>query len=161
METTVCKAYYKSPIGIIEISATPNGICGLYFVKKELPHGKIPDILQTAVNQLDEYFKGNRKEFDLKLDIQGTDFQKLVWNELLKIPFGSTKSYLDIAKVLGNTKSLRAVGNANGKNKISIIIPCHRVIGSNGNLTGFAGGLDKKSWLLKHESEFIQTKLFD
>ena len=94
------------------------------------------------------------------LDIQGTEFQQKVWNELLKIPFGSTRSYMDIAKSLGDPKSIRAVGTANGKNKISIIIPCHRVIGTDGSLTGFGGGIQRKKWLLEHEAKYIQGELF-
>jgi len=155
------KKYYNSAVGILELSATDKGLSGLYFVEEKTDAEKENDILENTVQQLDEYFKEGRKEFDLPLDIQGTDFQKSVWEELLKIPFGVTKTYLDIAKNLGDRNSLRAVGMANGKNKISIIIPCHRVIGADGELTGFGGGIWRKKWLLDHESKYIQGNLFD
>jgi len=155
------KIYYDSPVGILELSATKNGLSGLYFVEKKTDEEKGNEILEKTCRQLDEYFKEERKEFELPLDIQGTDFQKSVWEQLLKIPFGVTKTYLDIAKNLGDRNSLRAVGMANGKNKISIIIPCHRVIGADGELTGFGGGIWRKKWLLDHESKYIQGNLFD
>jgi methylated-DNA-[protein]-cysteine S-methyltransferase len=101
--------------------------------------------------QLDEYFEGKRKKFDLLLEPMGTDFQKKVWKHLVKVPFGKTASYLDVAMALGEMKATRAVGSANGRNPIVIIIPCHRVIGSNGSLTGYGGGMWRKEWLLKHE----------
>jgi methylated-DNA-[protein]-cysteine S-methyltransferase len=154
------RLYYDSPIGIIELSATEKGLCGLYFRDKKSSSENESPILKKAIEQLDGYFNGNRKEFDLPLDIQGTDFQKKVWEQLLLIPFGTKKTYLDIAQNLGDRNSLRAVGNANGKNKTSIIIPCHRVIGTNGELTGFGGGLWRKQWLLDHESKYIQGSLF-
>lgn len=152
--------YYDSPIGFIEMSATENGLCGLYFVNEKSTLINNTKILKKGIKQLDEYFKGKRNKFNLPIDMQGTDFQKKIWMQLLKIPFGVTKSYLDIAKALGNYNLLRAVGNANSKNKISIIIPCHRVIGSDGSLTGFAGGLWRKQWLINHEAKFIQGILF-
>lgn len=155
------KKYYNSPVGILELSASDKGLSGLYFVEEKMDTEKGNDILENTVQQLDEYFKEGRKKFDLPLDIQGTDFQKSVWEELLKIPFGVTNTYLDIAKNLGDRNSLRAVGMANGKNKISIIIPCHRVIGADGELTGFGGGIWRKKWLLDHESKYIQGNLFD
>ena len=155
-----CIAYYHSPIGILELTSTKSGISGLYFKDEEAPFGEIPDCMRMAFDQLDEYFDGSRKQFVLPLDIQGTEFQQKVWNELLKIPFGSTRSYMDIAKSLGDPKSIRAVGTANGKNKISIIIPCHRVIGTDGSLTGFGGGIQRKKWLLEHEAKYIQGELF-
>lgn len=109
-------------------------------------------VLLEAGQQLGEYFAGKRQRFTVKLDFAGTDFQKQVWRALLAIPFGQTRSYGEIAKQLGNPKAVRAVGAANGKNPISIIAPCHRVIGTNGKLTGFAGGLENKAWLLQLES---------
>jgi methylated-DNA-[protein]-cysteine S-methyltransferase len=151
----LCKAYYESELGIIEVKGNEEGIYSLDFMDKDeiicKEDKQIPGILTDCLNQLDEYFKGSRKEFDLKLVLQGTDFQKNVWRELLKVPFGKTASYKDIALSVGNVKAVRAVGGANGKNKIAIIIPCHRIIGKNGTLTGYAGGIWRKEWLLKHE----------
>ena len=112
---------------------------------------KETDIIKKAYKELDEYFKGNRKTFDIPLKIEGTEFQKKVWMALLEIPYGETRSYLDIAKKIGNPKASRAVGMANHNNKIIILIPCHRVIGSNKKLVGYAGGLDVKEKLLKLE----------
>lgn len=156
--------YYSSPIGIIEITGNDEGIYTLYFVdaKKEDSNPQHP-ILKECVYQLDEYFTGIRKEFGLKLNPQGSDFQKKVWNELHTVPFGKTVSYLQISKQIGDSNATRAVGNANGSNPISIIVPCHRVIGSNGKLTGYGGGLWRKEWLLKHEKETLfgkQEQLF-
>ena len=120
----------------------------------------IPETLRDCVIQLKEYFQGTRNQFSLTLNPKGTDFQKKVWNELQKIPYGKTITYLDLAKKLGNVKSIRAAANANGKNPIWIIIPCHRVIGTDGSLVGYAGGLQRKKWLLDHESPYIQQSLF-
>ena len=144
--------YYKSPIGILEIVCDKESVLSCNFVDKEEEIGQVNLILESAITQLDEYFKGERKEFDLKVALYGTEFQKNVWNGLLNIPYGTTVSYKDIAVSINNEKAVRAVGNANNKNKISIIVPCHRVIGKNGALTGYAGGLDKKQWLLDHEN---------
>ncbi len=110
--------------------------------------------LEECVAQLDQYFKGTRKDFSLKLALEGTEFQQQVWRELSNIPYGQTASYLDIARAIGNEQAVRAVGAANGQNPISIIIPCHRVIGSDGKLTGYGGGLWRKEWLLTHERNF-------
>ena len=120
----------------------------------------IPEILEEAVYQFNEYFEGTRKTFDLILNPQGTDFQKKVWDALLKIPYGKTVSYLELSKTLGDVKAIRAVAAANGKNPLWIIVPCHRVIGSNGDLTGYAGGLHRKKWLIEHESPVKQQSLF-
>ena len=111
----------------------------------------VPLLLKKCCKQLDEYFSGKRKTFDVPLDAKGTKFQKQVWRELQKIPFGKTLSYGDIAKKIKNPKASRAVGGANNKNPIAIVVPCHRVIGANGKLVGYAGGLHRKAWLLKHE----------
>ena len=156
----IVTAYYQSLIGTIEIKGSDDGITSLYFLDKEKESIEIPACLKECIKQLDEYFKGKRKVFNLNLDIKGTDFQKKVWNELLKIPFGKTHAYIDIAKKLGDKNALRAVGNANGKNPISIIIPCHRVIGSNGELVGYGGGLWRKKWLLEFENKDKQGELF-
>lgn len=154
--------YYESPIGRIKISGSREGIKSLDFedadCSKDCKPDKlqnIPECLKEAEKQLDEYFRGERKKFLLKLQIEGTEFQKKVWNELQNIPYGATKSYKDIACAINNPKAVRAVGGANNKNRIAIIIPCHRVIGSNGSLTGYAGGLWRKEWLLNHEKSAI------
>lgn len=154
------KKYYDSPVGILELSATDKGLSGLYFVEEKSDNENMNEILKNTIKQLDEYFNEGRKKFDLPIDVEGTEFQQRVWGELVKIPFGITKTYMDVAKSLGDRNSLRAVGLANGKNKISIIIPCHRVIGTDGKLTGFGGGLWRKKWLLDHEATYIQASLF-
>jgi len=150
-----CKAFYKSPIGIIEITAEDNVVTGVAFAAKEPVHGLQEETgnetLKRCVEQLDQYFRGERKKFSVELKLQGTDFQNRVWKEVMKIPFGKAASYKDIAKAVGNPRMARAVGNANGKNRIAVIIPCHRVIGSNGCLAGYAWGLWRKEWLLRHE----------
>lgn len=150
----IFKAYYSSPIGIIRLEGSNKGISLLDFIEEECQSNEIPDCLKECFNQLDEYFNGIRGEFTVKLHIEGTDFRQKVWKELLSIPYGETRSYLDIAEAIGNKKAVRAVGGANHNNKISIIIPCHRVIGANGNLTGYGGGLWRKEWLLNHEKKF-------
>lgn len=157
-------AHYKSPIGNLEIKGNKNGIQSIYFIdddcNPEFVSGSCSIELQNCIEQLDEYFNGNRTSFNLKLNPKGTDFQQQVWKELLKIPFGKTQSYLEQSKALGNVKAIRAVASANGKNPISIIIPCHRIIGSDGSLTGYAGGIWRKKWLLEHESNSKQQSLF-
>ncbi|MEI7811460.1 MAG: methylated-DNA--[protein]-cysteine S-methyltransferase [Ignavibacteria bacterium] len=153
---------YNSPIGAIEISGTEDGLNTLYFRSDSCPGGNaIPGCLLNCINQLDEYFKGKRQIFDLSLNPAGTDFQKRVWKELINIPFGETISYLELARRLGDAKAMRAVGGANGKNKISVIIPCHRVIGTNGKLTGYGGELWRKQWLLNHENSLAEFNIFD
>lgn len=158
------KAYYSSPIGTLEITGNEDGIISLEFIDEEIePSKKIHESIKEVIYQLDEYFSGIRKEFGLKLNPAGTEFQKKVWKELMVIPFGKTSSYLDISLQLGDKNATRAVGNANGKNPIAIIVPCHRVIGNSGKLTGYAGGLWRKEWLLNHEKGVIfgkQTELF-
>jgi methylated-DNA-[protein]-cysteine S-methyltransferase len=120
----------------------------------------IPIQIQNCITQLDEYFKGERKDFTIRINPAGTEFQGKVWNSLLKIPYGKTISYLEQAKQFGDEKAIRAIASANGKNPIPIIIPCHRVIGNNGSLTGYAGGILKKQWLLEHEGALQQKTLF-
>ena len=153
--------YYKSPIGTIIISGNENGIQSVVFIEEiiETPK-KIPKFLKPCFLQLQEYFSGIRKDFNLKLHPNGTDFQHSVWEELKRIPYGKTRSYMEQTKALGNIKAIRAVASANGKNPISIIIPCHRVIGSDGSLTGYASGIWRKKWLLEHENPNRQTSLF-
>jgi methylated-DNA-[protein]-cysteine S-methyltransferase len=113
----------------------------------------LPACIQECVSQIDEYFKGNLKQFSLKLQMQGTDFQKTVWQQLTKVAYGQTASYGEIAAAIGNPAASRAVGHANGRNPISIIVPCHRIIGTDGSLTGYGGGLWRKAWLLRHERD--------
>jgi methylated-DNA-[protein]-cysteine S-methyltransferase len=153
------KAYYSSPIGTIEIVASELGITSLNFAKDSLAKSSsVHSCLKDVLVQVDEYFKGKRRKFSLKLILQGTDFQKKVWRELLKIPYGKTASYRDVAAAVGREKAARAVGNANRLNNIAIIIPCHRVIGSRGELVGYGGGLWRKKWLLEHEHKFNADK---
>ena len=148
----VHRALYDSPIGCIEIKGTEQGVLSVDFLDTPCKvSSSIPDCLTTCVRQIAEYFKGTRREFTLDLVLQGTAFQRRVWGALRRIPYGQTASYRDIARAIGNEKAVRAVGNANGRNRIPIIIPCHRVIGSSGDLVGFASGLWRKEWLLNHE----------
>ncbi len=145
-------AFYKSEIGFFKVTGSEDGLHELEFTDlKSAPHSEVPACLKECFGQLDEYFSGELKNFSLTLKPQGTDFQKSVWQQLVKISFGQTTSYLNIATALGNKKALRAVGAANGQNRIPIIIPCHRVIGSDGSLIGFGGGIWRKEWLLRHE----------
>jgi methylated-DNA-[protein]-cysteine S-methyltransferase len=154
-------AYYKTPIGTAKIEGNENGIQSIIVVDEKLEtSSNIPASLQKCVQQLDEYFSGTRTAFDLKLNPQGTNFQQQVWNELQQISFGKTRTYLEQSKKLGNPKAIRAVAAANGKNPIWIVIPCHRVIGSDGSLIGYAGGLWRKKWLLAHENPSKQQSLF-
>ena len=153
-------AYVLTPIGIAELIGDENGLASITVLGSKKPKGTIPTVLKDAVEQLQEYFEGNRTVFDLRLNPSGTDFQKKVWEALLQIPFGKTISYLELSKQLGDVKAIRAVASANGKNPLWIVVPCHRVIGTNGDLTGYAGGLHRKKWLLEHESPAKQTTLF-
>lgn len=156
--------YLKTPIGIAKIIGDESGIQSITVTDdKKIPTentGNIPICLQECLVQLEDYFSGTRKEFDLQLNPQGTTFQRSVWKELSTIPFGKTSSYLEQSNRLGNPKAIRAVASANGKNPIWIVIPCHRVIGSDGSLTGYAGGVWRKKWLLDHESPIHQESLF-
>ncbi|QXP56451.1 methylated-DNA--[protein]-cysteine S-methyltransferase [Cellulophaga sp. HaHa_2_95] len=154
-------AYIKTPLGIAKLVGDEKGISEFIVLNADEPlTDVIPEALEDAVYQVNEYFEGKREHFNLDLNPEGTDFQKRVWKGLQDIPFGKTTSYLELSKTLGDAKAIRAVANANGKNPLWIIVPCHRVIGSNGSLTGYAGGLYRKQWLLEHESPFKQTSLF-
>ncbi|OAD91151.1 cysteine methyltransferase [Aequorivita soesokkakensis] len=155
-------AFINTPVGILELKGDAEGLASVLFKDEEndVVSEKIPKELKDAALQLQEYFEGNRKEFNLKLSPEGTDFQKRVWEELQEIPFGKTTSYQQMANTLGDPKVIRAAASANGKNPISIIIPCHRVIGSDGSLTGYAGGLHRKKWLLEFENPSPQQSLF-
>jgi len=149
-------SYLKSPIGQIKITADDNAVNSVLFVfdDTEMKPENSNDVIEKCKQQLREYFAGERKEFDVEIHQKGTEFQQKVWAELIKIPYGKTVSYNDIARKVGGRNMMRAVGAANGKNQISIIVPCHRVIGSNGKLTGYAGGMWRKEWLLKHEDKY-------
>ena len=155
------KAIINTPLGITEIQGDENGISKIY-IRDENDEitSKIPSELEEAAIQLQEYFEGKRTHFTFLLHPSGTEFQKKVWQELLNIPFGKTCSYLELSKKLGDVKAIRAVAAANGKNPLWIVIPCHRVIGSDGSLTGYAGGLWRKKWLLEHENPSVQKTLF-
>ena len=142
----------KSPIGNLKIEEEDNYIVEVSFTEEKETQVS-SDLLRRCVTEIEEYFRGNRKEFDLPLLLKGTDFQKRVWHALEKIPYGQTRSYQDIAMMIKNPKASRAVGMANHVNPIVILVPCHRVIGKNGKLTGYGGGLDKKKYLLELEGE--------
>ena len=157
--------YFESPVGNLLLNGNEL-LEGLHFpigktrIEPEKDWIYNEDLFLEAMDQLGAYFKGERTRFDLKLNIQGTDFQKMVWKELVKIPYGETISYGQLAKRIGNPKASRAVGMANGKNPISIIIPCHRIIGKNGSLTGFGGGLEVKKNLLEFEKSNFNKRRF-
>lgn len=143
--------YLNTPIGVITIQASLQGIIRVDFSTPENATVQRSELTERCKQQLNEYFAGKRHRFDLPLDQRGTPFQRTIWDCLIQIPFGQIVSYADIANRVNNSKAVRAVGAANGKNPIGIIVPCHRVIGSNGTLTGYAGGVDRKAWLLTHE----------
>lgn len=153
-------ACIQSPLGITTIIGDENGITEITVADEGEVSNAIPPNLQQAAKQLTAYFEGKRTNFDLKLNPKGTDFQQKVWRELATIPFGKTMSYLELSKKLGDVKAIRAVAAANGKNPLWIVVPCHRVIGSDGSLTGYAGGLTRKKWLLDHENPPTQQSLF-
>src|SRR5690554_508545 len=153
-------AFISTPIGVLKIVGSENGVESVQFLDSNEDISEvIPSGLVDVVKQLQEYFKGDRIKFNLKLLPKGTNFQKQVWAELERIPFGQTQSYQQIANTLGDPKVVRAAASANGKNPISILIPCHRVIGSDGALTGYSGGLYRKKWLLEHENPNKQEVL--
>ena len=155
------EAIINTPLGPALIAGDEEGIQSISVSPAEVvTTAKIPRELTEAAKQLEEYFKGKRREFSFKLNPQGTTFQKRVWEELLRIPYGKTISYLELSRKLGDVKAIRAVASANGKNPLWIVVPCHRVIGSDGSLTGYAGGLHRKKWLLNHESAVRQETLF-
>lgn len=154
-------AFISTPLGSAKMEGDENGLNSVTVLEQDEPESKIiPDVLVDAVYQLNEYFEGKRQNFDLLLNPEGTEFQKKVWSLLSEIPYGKTISYLELSRRFGDEKAIRAVAAANGKNPLWIIIPCHRVIGSDGSLTGYAGGLHRKKWLLNHESPSKQQSLF-
>ena len=155
--------YFETPLGELELTSSSQHLLSVLFVKTEKTTLDKQPVLPSEINteakkQLDLYFKKEITQFNLPLHPAGTDFQKSVWNELVKIPFGTTISYLTLAKKLGDVNSIRAAASANGKNPITIIIPCHRVIGADGKLVGYSGDMWRKQWLLNHESK--QESLF-
>lgn len=149
-----------TPLGVAEICGDDDGISSISITNKTAADDVIPSVLADAVSQLREYFDGSRKEFSFQLNPSGTVFQRKVWNQLMQIPYGRTMSYAELSVKLGDIKAIRAVAAANGKNPLWIVVPCHRVIGSDGSLTGYAGGLHRKKWLLDHENPFKQQDLF-
>ena len=154
-------AYYASPVGDLLIESENGKICTVNFLKDSRREETYTSVIEQCISELDEYFYKGRKFFDVELNPRGTEFQKKVWNELLTIPYGTTMSYEALSLRLGNIKSIRAVGLANGQNPIAIIIPCHRVIGKGGSLVGYGGGLENKEWLLNHEGAILkQLTLF-
>ncbi|KOS07148.1 cysteine methyltransferase [Flavobacterium akiainvivens] len=155
------QAYIHTPLGTALLEGDANGISKIHVLDGDVPvSAVIPAELQEAASQLAEYFSGNLTQFTFKLNPQGTDFQKKVWQALVAIPFGKTTSYQALSVQLGDVKAIRAVASANGKNPLWIVVPCHRVIGSDGSLTGYAGGLWRKKWLLEHETPPVQQSLF-
>jgi methylated-DNA-[protein]-cysteine S-methyltransferase len=155
--TETFTTYYHSPVGILRISGTAEYISEVSYYdtsnKQVTKRKQLPPMIIQCIEQLIQYFNGERRQFELPLNQPGTVFQQGVWNELSGIPFGKTISYLELARKTGDTKATRAVASANGKNNIAIIIPCHRVIGSNRDLVGYGGGLWRKKWLLEHEAK--------
>lgn len=150
----------SSPVGPLEIIAEEDAIVAVNFSNDKIdPVLDLSTIVLQCAQELKEYFDGHRKTFDVPLKLKGTEFQEAVWKELLNIPYGKTISYAQLSIKIGDLKAIRAVGAANGKNKIPVIIPCHRVIGSDGNLTGYAGGMDRKKWLLQHEGAIPVNQL--
>jgi methylated-DNA-[protein]-cysteine S-methyltransferase len=158
--STIKRAFLKSPLGYMEITGAEKGIRSITFLDFRVKIVPVSHALKPCVDQLREYFDGERKTFDLDLELIGTPFQFKVWQEIMKIPYGKTITYLELAKRVGDIKALRAVGGANGANPIPIVVPCHRVIGHDGKLVGYAGGLKRKKWLLEHEHAFAQRDLF-
>jgi len=143
--------YFQSPAGVLRIEADDTSVLSVSFEDSPSDTVRLNNILIETVSQLAEYFQGSRKEFTVPVNPAGTEFQQRVWKQLQTVPFGKTRTYQSQAKEMGDVKAIRAVAAANGQNPIAIIIPCHRIIGSDGSLTGYAGGVQKKEWLLQHE----------
>ncbi|WP_445712411.1 methylated-DNA--[protein]-cysteine S-methyltransferase [Flavobacterium sp.] len=153
-------AFINTPLGTAKIKGDENGVSVISILQEGEISKEIPLELKEAVIQLNDYFEGNRTQFTFEINPKGTDFQRKVWKALLEIPYGKTISYLDLSKQLGDVKAIRAVASANGKNPLWIVVPCHRVIGTDGSLTGYAGGLWRKKWLIDHENPVKQQSLF-
>lgn len=153
---------FESPVGIVYITGDETGVsrisCAREFTSENSSESAVTEPVNRAVAQLQDYFAGTRQTFDFALNPAGTDFQKRVWQALLDVPFGTTLSYLTLARRLGDEKAIRAVAAANGKNPLWIVMPCHRIIGSDGSLTGYAGGLWRKQWLLEHEGAIARSR---
>jgi methylated-DNA-[protein]-cysteine S-methyltransferase len=167
----ICYTEVDSPVGSLILKSEGEALTGIYMSGSYLdaPSQVPPDLhrwtldpaagpLRESARQLEEYFKGVRRDFDLPLRLDGTEFQRRAWHDLLEIPYGKTRSYGEQAQRIGNPKASRAVGLANGRNPIPIVVPCHRVIGANGSLTGFGGGIARKRWLLAHELRYIMGR---
>lgn len=152
--------FINTPLGTAKIKGDELGVSVISILQEGEISKTIPVELKDAVKQLQEYFEGKRTTFNFPMNPKGTDFQQKVWKALLEIPYGKTTSYMDLSKKLGDVKAIRAVASANGKNPLWIVVPCHRVIGSDGSLTGYAGGLWRKKWLLEHENPQKQQSLF-
>jgi methylated-DNA-[protein]-cysteine S-methyltransferase len=164
----ICYSQVDSPVGFLILKSEGEALTGIYMsgTYMDVPSQLPPDLhrwaldptaepLRETARQLEEYFKGERRDFDLPLRLDGTEFQRRAWHNLLEIPYGKTRSYGEQAERIGNPKASRAVGLANGRNPIPIVVPCHRVIGANGSLTGFGGGIARKRWLLAHERRYM------
>nr|WP_319776713.1 methylated-DNA--[protein]-cysteine S-methyltransferase [uncultured Sphaerochaeta sp.] len=157
---TLFTTTYDSPLGTLYLTSNKDALLGVSFISELREEQESNPVLEMTIQQLDAYFKGENKQFTVPLELHGTAFQMSVWKALSLVPYGTVVSYQDIAIAIGNPKAVRAVGMANNKNPISIIIPCHRVIGKQGSLTGYAGGLDKKQWLLSHECANQNNKTY-
>lgn len=164
----ISSTYYQSPLGLLRVGGTDTYISEISFIdhldedeyRQSSLKGPVTPIVIQCIEQLIQYFQGERRVFDFPISQEGTEFQRGVWNELMAIPFGKTISYLDLSRRLGDTKAIRAAASANGKNNIVIVVPCHRVIGSKRDLVGYGGGLWRKKWLLDHETKIqygVQT----
>ncbi|GAB4421409.1 MAG: methylated-DNA--[protein]-cysteine S-methyltransferase [Anaerolineae bacterium] len=163
MSEILAICHMTTPLGMLRITSSQAGIRAIQFLNETppaLPEEPLLPVLAACVQQLQEYFSGQRRSFEVPLDLRGTPFQLRVWELLQRIPFGETRTYLDLALALGDVKAVRAVGAANGQNPVPIIVPCHRVIGQEGQLVGYSGGLWRKEWLLTHEGRPAQPRLF-
>lgn len=154
------EARIRTPLGTATLRGNQSGVCSISVSDGHLEQEVVPEVLAQACIQLQEYFRGERQRFDFPIRPEGTPFQQRVWQELRKVPYGHTLSYLELTKKLGDVKAIRAVASANGRNPLWIVIPCHRIIGSDGSMTGYAGGIHRKKWLLNHESPTPQQSLF-
>jgi methylated-DNA-[protein]-cysteine S-methyltransferase len=156
--------YHHSPLGVLRIQASPVSITSIHFTEEIKADGDTSELLERCAQQLDEYFSGTRRTFDFPMEQKGTAFQISVWSHLLKVPYGRTLSYLSFSKGIGDVKAIRAVASANGKNNLSIVVPCHRIIGSSASMVGYSGGIWRKKWLLEHEAKtehgIVQSSLF-
>lgn len=155
LEKQLYYGYHDSPIGLIEIAGTADAIVSVSFVEARREAAGTTPLIDKAIRQVGEYFAGDRQDFDVSIEFDGTDFQREVWEQLRSIPYGQVVSYQDIAESLERPGAVRAVGAANGQNPVAIVVPCHRVIGSNGDLVGYGGGIWRKEWLLKHEGALL------